>query len=102
MNRRPARASRSFLPVAFGVCVLLGSVAGQHGLPGLLKARAQSRQLAAQVAALRTKNAALRARVDELRNDPSEIERVARRDLGLARRDELVVVLTGTPGPSKP
>jgi len=102
MNRRPARASRSFLPVAFGACVLLGSVAGEHGLPGLLKAREQSRQLAAEVAALRTENAALRARVDELRNDPSEIERVARRDLGLARRDELVVVLTGPPAPSKP
>lgn len=93
MNRRPRNGSRSFLPVAFGVCVLLGSVAGQHGLPGLLKAREESRQLATQVAMLRTENAALRVRADQLRNDPAEIERVARHDLGLVRRDELVIVV---------
>ena len=82
------------LTAAFGICVLLASIAGDHGLPGLLKARQQSRQLAAQVEALKAENAALRERVDRLRNDPSVIEQVARRDFGLARRDELVVIVS--------
>ena len=102
MNRRTTRSSRSFLPLAFGICALVGSVAGERGLPGLIKAREQSRQLAAQVSALQAENAALRVRVDQLRNDPSAIELVARRDFGLVRRDELVVTVTAAAATTKP
>lgn len=90
MNRRSAVPFRSFLPVALGVCVLLGSLAGERGLPGLIKAREQSRRLAADVAALKAENAALRVRADQLRNDPSAIEAVAqhRREVVVGPQDE--------------
>jgi cell division protein FtsB len=99
MNRRSTFRSPSLLPVAFGLCVLLGSLASEHGLPGLLKAREQSRRLAAEVAALKNENAALRVRVDELTNDPSAIERIARGDFGLVRRDEVVVTVRPAASP---
>lgn len=84
---------KSFLPLAMGISVLLGSIVSDHGLAGLLKARQQSRQLATEVAALKADNAVLRMRVDELKHDPAAIERVARRDFGLVRPDELVITV---------
>lgn len=102
MNRRSAVPFRSFLPVALGVCVLLGSLAGERGLPGLIKAREQSRRLAADVSALKAENAALRVRADQLRNDPSAIEAVARHDFGLVRPDELVITVAYPVASTKP
>lgn len=102
MTRRPASRSRSWLAIACGVCVLLVSVGSEHGLPGLIKAREQARRLAADVAALQAENAALRVRIEELRNDPAVIERVARRDLGLARPDEVVVTVKPAHDSAKP
>lgn len=94
--------NRSFVPLAFGFCVLLASVGSEHGLPGLIKARAQSRRLAAEVAALKAENDALRVRVDQLQNDPSTIEVVARRELGLVRPDELVITVQRAEAPTQP
>ena len=101
MNRR-ARSPRSFLPLALGIGVLLGGIAGEHGTSGLIKARAESRQLAAEVAALKAENAGLRERVDQLRHDPSAIEQVARHEFGLARRDEVVVVVSAAAASTNP
>ena len=47
----------------------------------------------ADLASLRVENARLREDVRRLREDPETIEYVARKDLGLARRGEILVVL---------
>ena len=78
--------------VAFGIClVLFSAFTGDRGLPALLKARREARVLAAEISALRSENAALKARAELLRSDPATIESVARETLGLARPDEIVV-----------
>ena len=45
----------------------------------------------ARASALRGQNARLREEVRRLRDDPATIEYVARKDLGLARRGEILV-----------
>lgn len=82
--------------------MLIASAVSDHGLAGLIKAREQARQLTADLAALKAENAALRMRIDGLRNDPAVIERVARQDLGLARPDEVVIRVKPASEPSKP
>jgi cell division protein FtsB len=79
--------------IALGIGVLLASVAGEHGIPALLQARGEARRVAAEIHALRTENAALRERARALRSDAMAIEAAARLDLGLARKDELVIVV---------
>ena len=78
--------------VAFGLCLILFSVfTGDRGLPALLRARREARELAAEISALRSENARLKARAELLRSDAATIESVARETLGLARPDEIVV-----------
>jgi len=79
--------------VAFGLCIGLLSISvGDRGLPAVFKARRQAAAIAREIGALRATNAALRARVLALRDDPRAIEAVARETLGLARRGEIVIV----------
>ena len=79
--------------IAIAICVLLASLAGEHGLPAALRVRADARRIAAEIQAIRSENAILRERARALRSDPATIEAAARRDLGLARRDELVIIV---------
>lgn len=72
-------------------------VAGDRGLPALLKARRQAREIAADIAALRIENAALRARAEALRYDARTIELVARERLGMTRAGEVVVLRAPRP-----
>lgn len=79
--------------IAVGLCIILLSVsAGDRGLPAIWKARREAQLIAADIAALKTTNRALRARAQALRDDPRTIERVARETLGLAGTGEFVVV----------
>ena len=80
------------IATAFGICILLfGLYGGDHGLPAMLRARRDTQQLTAQLAALRAENARLRRRAAALRGDPSAIETEARASLGLARPGEILV-----------
>ncbi|HEY3885645.1 MAG TPA: septum formation initiator family protein [Vicinamibacterales bacterium] len=73
--------------------MLLGSVGSDRGIPALLRARAEAHDLARDVASLRADNASLRVRAEQLRSDRATIEDVARKTLGMARPDELVVTI---------
>ena len=79
---------------AFAFAILLANaLAGDRGLTATMRARNDRIVLAEQIASLRAENARLRARAQALKDDPATIEAVARRDLGLLRRDEIVVVV---------
>jgi cell division protein FtsB len=75
--------------------IVLGvdALVGEKGLTENLRARRASRALAADVSRLRAENAALREQVRGLREDPAAVEAVAREELGLIRRGELLILL---------
>jgi cell division protein FtsB len=92
----PRRQPRRFWShaVLFAACVLLvNAVFGEKGLMDSLRARNASTAAADALDRLKRENASLRDQVRRLRSDPSAIEAVARGELGLARRGEIVVTI---------
>jgi cell division protein FtsB len=80
--------------IAFAAAILLANaLAGDRGLTATVRARNERLALGAEIESLRAENARLRAHAQALKSDPATIEAVARRELGLLRRDEKVVVV---------
>ncbi|PYR94535.1 MAG: hypothetical protein DMF84_05110 [Acidobacteria bacterium] len=91
MKQRDMRGGR--LLIIFAAAILLGNaLAGDRGLTATVRARHDRAALTAEIDSLRAGNARLRARAQALKNDPATIEAVARREFGLLRRDEKVVI----------
>ena len=95
VNRRTDRGRR--LIQLFLVFVALAFIAdglvGERGLLAMLRARQEHDDLAASIAHVRGENARLREEARRLREDPSAIEEIARRELGLIRPGEKVFVI---------
>jgi cell division protein FtsB len=80
------------IALAFGICLLLFGLFGDdHGVRAMLQAHRDARALAAEIAALRAENSALRRQAEQLRSDPIAIEQAARETLGLIRPGEIAV-----------
>jgi cell division protein FtsB len=80
--------------IALTATILLGNaLAGERGLTATVRAHHDQAALTTEIASLKAENTRLRARVRALASDPAAIEIVARRDLGLLKRDEKLVVL---------
>ncbi|HEX2443102.1 MAG TPA: septum formation initiator family protein [Vicinamibacterales bacterium] len=71
----------------------LNAFAGERGLLDLVRVRSQERRLSSAIGELRTQNSALRTEVQRLKEDPSMIEAIARRELGLLRKGEVLIVV---------
>jgi cell division protein FtsB len=81
------------LPLAlllFACVVVPLRILETEGLPRYRLLREELRKTEDGNARLRREVEALRQRVDSLRQDPSAIERLARDEIGMLRRDELV------------
>jgi cell division protein FtsB len=77
----------------FAVVVIVDSIVGDRGLLAMLRARDQYDELAATIARQRAENVRLREDARRLREDPSAIEEIARRELGLIRPGEKVFIV---------
>ena len=88
-NRRTLRLLLSFV-----TCILLAdAVVGERGLLETIRARRRSTELAASIAERSQENARLREQARRLREDPREIEAIARRELGLIRPGEVLFII---------
>jgi cell division protein FtsB len=74
----------------FTSVLVVEALIGTGGLTERLHARRTLTEGRQELSALRRSNAALRDEVRRLREDPVAIEAVARRELGLLRRDEVL------------
>ena len=91
-----------FLFLFVAVLIVVDALVGDRGLLAMLDARRQHSELAAVIARQRTENARLREEARRLTNDPSAIEEIARRDLGLIRPGEKVFIVKDLTTPAKP
>ena len=95
--RLPARpAERRWLRAVLmlvAMIVLADALIGEQSLASGRRARKQYDAVGAELSALRGENARLRDEVRKLRDDPDTIEYVARKNLGLARPGEILVVV---------
>ena len=91
--RSQGRPRLGGMVVLIAMIVLADALVGEQSLSSGVRARRQYEAVGADLASLRVENARLREDVRRLREDPETIEYVARKDLGLARRGEILVVL---------
>jgi cell division protein FtsB len=88
-DRRRLRLGLTFVAAVLA----LNATVGERGLVETLRARREGTALSASISTLRIENARLREQVRRLREDPSAIEALARRELGLMRRGEILFVI---------
>mgnify|MGYP003349502753 CR=1 FL=1 len=88
------------LLLACALVVVIDALVGERGLLAMIKVRDEADALARHVDRLRQENVQLRDVARRLREDPTAIEEVARRELGLIRRGEtLFVIRDAAPAP---
>jgi cell division protein FtsB len=102
-SRNPARTRRivQILLVFLASVILVDALVGDRGLLATIRARHDYEELAATIARERAENAQLRDEARRLREDPSAIEEIARRELGLIKPGEKVFIVKDMP-PAKP
>jgi cell division protein FtsB len=92
-----ARSTRRSL-ARWGLSFVLGvlvvsSLVGESGYLATLRARKEERALLASVARVRLENQRLQQEADRLEQDPAALEEAARRQLGLIRPGETLIIL---------
>jgi cell division protein FtsB len=92
VGARAPRRVRTVLTFT-AAALALNAFAGERGLLDLVRVRSQERRLTTAIGELRTQNAALRTEVQRLKEDPAMIEAIARRELGLLRKGEVLIVV---------
>jgi len=103
-TRRPTRARKSvhLLLLFIASVIVVDALVGDRGLLAMFRARHEYDELSASVARQRADNTRLRETARRLREDPSAIEEIARRELGLIKPGERVFIVKDLPPPQKP
>jgi cell division protein FtsB len=101
--KRPVRSRRmvSILLLVVAGAIIVDGLVGEKGLLAMFRARHQYEELSATIERKRADNARLREEARRLKDDPSAIEEVARRELGLIKPGEKVFIVKDVP-PAKP
>jgi cell division protein FtsB len=88
--------------VGFFLLLSLLAVAGERGFFEVYKFSHHLERVESRIRTLEEENKRLRMEATGLRNDPYQVEKLAREDLGLARPDEIIfeIVERGAPDSS--
>jgi cell division protein FtsB len=78
---------------AFSLVLLVNAVVGENGYLATLRARQEYDSLMTALTRLQTENQRLRDESDRLRTDLTALEEAARRELGLVRPGETLVIV---------
>ena len=80
--------------VALGLCVfalLLHDVFGAHGYLAMRRTRREIERVQGEINRLNKENSELSQEVKALKTDPHKIESIARDELGLAKKGEVII-----------
>ena len=93
--KRPTRNRRivQWLVVFVAAVIIVDGLIGDRGLLAMLRARHEYDDLAASISRQKAENARLRDTARRLREDPTAIEEIARRELGLIKPGERVFIV---------
>jgi cell division protein FtsB len=83
----------SYALIAVAIALMVNAVVGENGYLAKLRARQQYEELSSEVLKLRLENQQLKEQARRLKEDPSAVEEAARRDLGLIRPGETLIVV---------
>jgi cell division protein FtsB len=90
---RRKRRMVEYVALVVGGLLILNALVGDKGLLAMVKARQQFRALEGALGKVRDDNAGLREQARRLREDPTAIEDIARRELGLIRPGEKLFIV---------
>jgi cell division protein FtsB len=93
LSRRPPRRFWPHVALFAATVLLVNGLFGERGLMDTIRANRVAGAAARDLDQLKRVNAALREQASRLRSDPAPIESVAREDLGLVRRGEILVTV---------
>ena len=88
-RRKPFQILLAFVTVV----LLIDALVGERGLVERMRTGEQYRDAEAELQRLRLENAQLREDARRLKDDPSAIESLARKDLGLLRPGEVLFII---------
>jgi cell division protein FtsB len=75
------------------VVLLVDALVGEKGFLDRMRARREYAQVSARLGAVRQENEALRRRTIRLNEDPTAIESIAREEMGLMKKGELLFII---------
>ena len=99
---QPPRRRRTlqYVLIAFGIVLMIDALVGDKGVLAMMQAREQYRALEESLSSARNENARLREEARRLREDPTAVEEVARRELGLIKPGERLFIIKDLASPS--
>lgn len=78
------------IPACCLAFILFFTVFGERGLLRIYEMRLEKKRIAEKVTELTTENEALKTEIAALHNDRYYLERIARKDLGLVKPNEII------------
>jgi cell division protein FtsB len=96
-TRRRGRRTVQYVLLFVGCVLVLDGLVGDKGLLEMLKKRQEYRTLEQSLIDVREENARLREEARRLQEDPSAIEDLARRELGLIKPGEKLFIVKDVP-----
>lgn len=90
-----------YILLAVSAAFMINALVGDNGMLATIKAERQYRAIQRELNALRSENQGLKNQMLRLKNDPSAIEEEARRNLGLIRPGETLVIVKDAPASTK-
>ena len=97
--RRQRQRIVQWVIVFAALVIAVDALVGDNGLMAMMKARQEYRALEQSLAGGRAENARLREEARRLREDPSAIEELARRELGLVKPGEKLFIIKDVHAP---
>ena len=80
--------------------MLLFIVIGNNGLTDLYRLKTKKDNLVKKNEALNKKNLSLYREIERMKNDPKYVENVARKELGVIGKDEVIIKVKKRKGPN--
>ncbi len=95
---------RRILNIVLGfaaVVLLVDALVGEKGFVDRMRAKREYQQQLARLSALRQENAAMLDQIIRLDTDPTAIEEIARREMGLIKKGEVLFILRDAKAPAQ-
>ena len=110
-SRRDAKASQTpprrrrrtleYVGLAIACVLMIDALVGDKGLLAMMQAREQYRELEVSLSSARSENVRLREEARRLREDPTAVEEIARRELGLIKPGERLFIIKDLASPDR-
>lgn len=98
-GRAKRRRLLTYAVLAGSTVLMVNALVGEHGYLATLRAQREADARIEEIAKLELQGQELKDRIDRLKNDPAALEEAARRDLGLIKPGETLVIIHDAKSP---